>query len=196
MFVLLLAAVLAAGFAVSSASAGVETSGYTVPDYWFETIDVDGKLIDPLDADFQNSAQYVIYDSTEEIYKLIAHINYNPDPDNQTTAQLTTAVTAIQVWDGSAYVPCLVGATFQAPASYVQTTGGAQYDIPYLQFQVTFTTYDNHTGKVDDEQEYVAYFNLDQILPAPYPPVPAVFQKATKPVPAELEDEEPGIGGN
>jgi hypothetical protein len=179
MFVLLLAAALA-GAAVSPASADIEESGWPRAPYWFETITAGGKFIDKLDNLYQNSAQYVMYntdDPENPKYIFIAHPNYLPI-DDQTTAVTTIAVTGIQVYDpysyNPGYVDCLVGATFQVPASFVQWTNGTQYDLPYLQFEITFTIYDNYTGEATEEPPVVAYFNFEEVQ-LPPGPAPAVL---------------------
>jgi len=170
-FVLLFTLVLAAG-AVSPALAANQ-SGATDQPYWYSSIDPSsGQLDNPLADLYQNSAQYLIYntDGDYPIYILAGHPNYTPDGDDQFDALTTTLVTAIQVYNPytSLYEDCLVGATFQAPSRYVRLTSAG---IGYLQFNVTFTTYDNITGDVVDEPATfpAVYFNVDNVTPPTSP---------------------------
>jgi hypothetical protein len=159
-FVLLLAAVLAAGFAVSPASAGSP-----VQPYWFTTIDEDGNFDDPTEEpDTQNSAQMVIYDARNQNFIITFHPNYAPDDDNPYTAQYTTVITSIQVFNGTSYVNCSVAGTFVVPEDYLLYTDPA--GLPYLQFNVTFTRYVNTTGAIVDQYTYPeAYLDLHTVYP-------------------------------
>jgi hypothetical protein len=99
---------------------------------------------------------------------MTAHPNYQPDPDDQTTALTTTVVTSIQVYNpNGVLVDCIVGGTYQPLRNYVRTTSAG---IPYLQFSVTFTTYNNNTGIATATNSFnPVYFALNTITPAPLP---------------------------
>jgi hypothetical protein len=165
--VFLLTVTLVTGVTASPASAAAAQSGYLVGEYWFTIIDSAGQPSGYLDAVYQNSAQYTIYNSpSPAAYILTAHPNYEPVSDDQAIAQTTTLVTAIQRYNQNEVKEnCVVGGTYQIPANYLRITAGG---VPYLKFAVTFTTYDNHTGAVigGDTADPV-YFNLNKITPAP-----------------------------
>jgi hypothetical protein len=160
-FVLLLAAVLAAGVGISSASAA---GGPPVKPYWFQGIDAQGQFVGQTDADTQNSAQYVIYDSNNGNFIITFHPNYDPDGDNPDTADFTTVISVIQVFNGTTYEDCSVAGAFVVPDAYLLYTPVA--NLPYLQFNVTFTKYDNTTGALAERYTYpVAYLDLHTVLP-------------------------------
>jgi hypothetical protein len=167
-FILLLAITFGAGVAAPASAATVGRSGYTDAPYWFSAIDASGQFAEPLDMLFQNSAQYVIYrPGIAATYIVAAHPNYEPDTDDQTTAQTITLITTIQSYGPSDVLEdCTVGGTFQVPASYVRTTPA---NIPYLQFSITFTTYNAQTGAVVMNTFNPAYFALDVITSVPLP---------------------------
>jgi hypothetical protein len=162
-FALLFALVVAAGVGIASAG-WVPHGGYQVPDYWFTGIDPLGDFDKGTPTVTQNSAQYVIYDSENKLFVIMAHPNYTPYWDDPTTALTVTAITGIQAYspqDG-VYVDPIVGGTFQIPESYVQYTEGVER--PYLEFNVTFTTYNKADGSVISEDNYPkAYFSLDTV---------------------------------
>jgi hypothetical protein len=169
-FVFLLATALLVGVVASPASAAAITySGYTVAPYWFTGIDTDGRLSGDLPLLFQNSAQYVIYrPGFNAAYYLAAHPNYQPNPDDETLAQTTTVVTAIQRYNpGGVKEDCIAGGTFQVPFNYADATSAG---IFYLKFSIAFTTYNNHTGAVVGTYSFdPVYFKLNTITPPPAP---------------------------
>jgi hypothetical protein len=165
MFVLLFAMVLA-GLGVSAAQAAYY--GTPLQPYLFTGIDSDGEFInETVDPDTQNSAQYVIYDPANQNFIITAHPNYWPYDDEPASADQTTVVTAIQVLNRSGeYVNCIVGGTYVVPEDYLRATPTAGH--PYLQFNVTFTKYDNVTGAVVSPSPYVyptAYLDLTSVWP-------------------------------
>jgi hypothetical protein len=154
---------------VTSAAAPVlgaaNQSGRSAQPYWYSVIDATGTLIDELDDLYQNSAQYTIFNSAgTATYILSAHPNYAPDGDDQTTAQTTTLVTAIQAYDpNDAKVNAAVAGTFQAPSNYIRITTA---NVPYLKFAVTFTTYNNQNGAIVSTNTFdPVYFNLNSVTP-------------------------------
>jgi hypothetical protein len=171
LFVFLLVGTLVTGVAASPASAaGLGHGGYMEAPYWFTAIDASGNLSNPVGDLFWNSIQYVVYrPGLNAVYNLVAHPNYQPDPNNQYTAQAVTVITAIQRYNPSGGLEdCTVGGTFQVPRTYVRTTAA---NVPYLQFNVTFTTYDAQTGAVTAIESYdPVYFDLNSVV-AP-PPLP------------------------
>lgn len=160
-FVLLLAAIVATGVGAGAASAA---GGPLVQPYWYTGIDSSGQFINPtVQPDTQNSAQYVIYDIDNNNFIITAHPNYYPSDDDQFTAQQTTVITSIEVYNGTTYESCIVGGTFVVSADYIQYTSA---NHPYLQFNVTLTKYDNKTGAVVAPSPYVyptAYLNLSSV---------------------------------
>jgi hypothetical protein len=167
-FLFLLAVSLAASGAVPALGAANQ-SGRSDQPYWFSAIDGTGALTGALDALYQNSAQYTIFNNASTgKYILSAHPNYRPVSDDQTNAQTTTLVTDIQVYNPLEVKENAAAAgTFQVPANYIRT---APSGTPYLKFAVTFTTYNNNTGGIIDTEAFdPAYFNLDKVTP----PAPA-----------------------
>jgi hypothetical protein len=168
MFVLLFTAILT-GAGASIASAATTPSGYPVAPYWFTAIDAGGQFITPtFQPDTWNSAQFMVRDTANEVYRLTAHPNYYPYGDDPVTATQTTVVTDIQVYNpkDGIYVDCIEGGTFVAPFEYQQLTPVAT--LPYLQFSVTFTKYNNSDGSVAATYSYTpAYFSLSKVTPQP-----------------------------
>jgi hypothetical protein len=167
-FVFLLMAVFLTSVAASSASAAdIAHSGYT-QDPWYASIDSAGTLTGELPDIFQNSAQYVIYrPGFSPTYILSAHPNYEPSSDDPFTAQTTTLVTAIQVYNGNTKQDCTVGGTFQAPRTYIQYTSA---NVPYLRFSITFTKYNSYDGAEIGTYSFdPVFFALESIVPPPAP---------------------------
>jgi hypothetical protein len=115
-FALLFALVVAAGAGIASAG-WVPHGGYQVPDYWFTGIDPLGDFDKGTPTVTQNSAQYVIYDSKNELFVITAHPNYTPYWNDPKNALTTTVVSSIQVYNPEMglYENPVVEGTFQIP---------------------------------------------------------------------------------
>jgi hypothetical protein len=162
-FALLFAMAIAAGVGASQ-TGWTPQSGYQLPDYWFTHINAIGDFVERTPPITQNSAQTVIYDADNELFVITAHPNYTPYQDDPTKAETTTVITGIRVYNPNdgVYMDPVVGGTFQIPLEYVRQTVS---DRPYLEFDVTFTTYNNADGSVISEDNYPkAYFSLDTVL--------------------------------
>jgi hypothetical protein len=106
----------------------------------------------------------VIYDARNQNFIITFHPNYYPSDDDQYTAEETTVITSIQVYNGTTYVNCSVAGTFVVSEDFLLYTAPA--DLPYLQFNVTFTKYNNTTGAIVDQYTYPeAYFDLHTVYP-------------------------------
>jgi hypothetical protein len=166
-FVILLAVTLLGVAASSASAASIFISGYTI-DPWYTSI-ATGYLDNALPNLFQNSAQYVIYNSVNpQTYIISAHPNYETGSDDPFTAQTATFVTAIQRYNPAGVKEdCTVGGTFQIPRTYIRTTTGGD---PYLMLSITFTKYNATTGAVMGTYSFdPVYFALLSISPPPAP---------------------------
>jgi hypothetical protein len=159
--VLLFAVVLAS---VCTSAASAAPGGVTRPPYWYTVIDSSGHFSNPtVDPDTQNSAQWTIFDVNNQEFMMTLHPNYYPSNDNQYTAQETTVIQDMQVYNPirEQYEDCLYDGLFIVPREYMQFTSAG---LPYLQFNVIFVKYDNKTGNKAATYTYTpAYFDLRSV---------------------------------